>query len=150
MYYVRTLSLPVLGLLLPRTEVLRSSCSDSPYVKLSHFSLRSMVSLDSLLSELGPLRSEVRGPFRALSDVDAFGFSMTSTLDEFHGLLRCFPLWTRSFYTEVRGPFRSSLRRRRFQAFSNVRASFLGPFLYGTRVLLTEVHGLFGLLLLEV
>ena len=50
-------------------------------MKLSYFSLRSVISVDSLFSELGPLRSEDRGPFGASSDVGTFGLSMTSALD---------------------------------------------------------------------
>ena len=82
---------------------------------------------------------------------------MTSALDlvVFHwvpGLFRSFLVFllsdSRSLglsRSEVRGPFRSSLRRRRFPAFSDVRALVSRSFWWSDSVLLTEVRGLSGL-----
>ena len=104
---------------------------------------------------------EVRGPrsFGTLYYVSACGLSMTSALDLVvftESPVSFGSFW--SFYSrtlglsvsrgprsEVRGPFRSSLRRRRFPAFSDVRALVSRSFLWSDSVHLTEVRGLSGL-----
>ena len=122
---------------------------------LSRFSLSPRSSFGPFWSfysrTLGLSRSEVRGPFRsslrrrALSGFlrrPRFGLSVLLWSDSVHltevrglsGLSTLGLSVSRLSRSEVRGPFRSSLRRRRFPAFSDVRAlvsrSFCGRTLY--------------------
>ena len=109
-----------------------------------------MVSLVSLLSD-----SVLRGPrsavlLGALYWTSALSMlSMTSALDlvifsRVPWSLSVLLPRTRSLYTEVHGPWWSSLRRRRFPAFSDVRAFSFGRFSWSDSVISTEVRGLFG------
>ena len=130
-----------------RALVSRSFCGRTLYIWQ-----RSAVLLVFLLSDsrsLGPSRSEVRGPFRSSLRRRRFpAFSDVHALVSRSFCGRTLYFWRRSAVflvfllsdsrtlgpsrSEVRGPFRSSLRHRRFPALSDVRASVSRSFVVRT------------------